>query len=141
MKQYLGVLATLLLTSAPVWSGGMPCYMTSWQTWSACEAYAYDPWPCRETCYQFADTNGVGGYYVTTRDLGGGEATFYGPVIDVSLLPADFVNGDILSGAQLNAAMGAADYCGTCGDVPPAPEDPPGTYGDGPGTEETGPPM
>ena len=117
----------------------MQCYMTSWQMWSACEAYAYDPWPCREMCYPFGDTNGVGGYYVTTRDGGDGGQSFLGPVIDANLLPAGFQNGDLLSGEQLNAAMGAADYCGSCGDVPPNAEDPPGTYGDGPGTEETGP--
>lgn len=61
----------------------------------------------------------VWGYVVSDSDPG--DVPWPGPVIDVYLLPEGFASGGILTGTQLNTALGAADFNGNAGDVPPAP--------------------
>jgi hypothetical protein len=105
-------------------------FMPSWFTWdyngSALD-FADFGYAIAYNYFLFGDTNGRWGYYVSInqRDASPGEGIGVGDPIDDALLPAGFKNGDILTGYQLNIAMGMADFCGSCGDVPPAPEDEP----------------
>ncbi len=114
MTRLIAVGMLMLALSLPVVSDAeeclwnCPCLVGGWLWYGECIYYHY--WSSPVT--------GVWGYFINTRV--GGEVGPIGTAVDPGLLPADFVNGGILTADQLNAAMGAADYNGLAGDVPPA---------------------